>query len=185
MRLVWRANDSGITTPISDAAIIELSRSMHALNGYNILDRLKYWRNEGMWGDKLDIFASVHPTNQDDIREAIAYFGSADIGLNLPTAWEDAELWDIGQGRHFEPGTWGGHSVNIVGFDANRLYLVTWGRIQAMTWEALPVYCDEAYACIGPDWTKTNNRTPYGYDLDALHAALATITRPPTNCETL
>lgn len=177
MRLCWRANELDDTKPISDAAVIELSRRMGALNGYNILDRLKYWRKRGMWGNKLTAFAQIDPTDLNVTRHAVNIFGAADIGLNLPKAWKDAEIWDIGIGRSYDPGSWGGHSVPIVAYDESFLYLVTWGRIQQMRLAALSRYCDEAYAVINTDWTALDNITPSGVDLASLEADLQAITQ--------
>ena len=79
------------------------------------------------------------------------------IGVQLPlTAERQVEAgqpWSVvsttGQGS---PGSWGGHAVPCVGFDANTLTCVTWGALQTMTWEWFNTYCDEAYACLAPDW---------------------------------
>ncbi len=48
MRLTWRMNELDDSRRISDREVIELSRTMGALNGYVILDRLKWWRKKGM-----------------------------------------------------------------------------------------------------------------------------------------
>jgi hypothetical protein len=173
--LTWRANELKDTRRIADSAVVDLSRTMGALNGYNILDRLKYWRNVGMWANKIWAFAAVQPTDFDHVREAINTFGLLDIGINLPNAWRNADIWNTGSGRQYQPGTWGGHSVPIVGYDGDFLHAVSWGEIYKLTWPALEQYVDEAYAIIDRDWLAADAVAPSGYDLEAMHAALQEI----------
>lgn len=170
--LTWRANELGDTRRITDAAVIELSRSMGALAGYNILDRLNYWRRVGMWADNLWAFMSVDLTNQDEVRNAVNVFGCLDIGVNLPNAWRNSDIWNTGNGRSYSPGSWGGHSVPIVGYDPEYLWAASWGECLPMEWAALPEYCDEGYALINSNWLAGDSVTPSGFDLPALHADL-------------
>lgn len=172
MLLNWAANASRNKTPITDSAIIALSRDMGALHGYNILDRLKYWRRSSMFGNFLWAFAAVDLTNVEAVKSAVNAFGGLDIGVNLPSAWQDSDVWDIGSGRGYRPGSWGGHSVPIVGYDENYLFVSTWGEIVPMTWAALPVFCDEGYALIDPTWLANGAVTPSNYDLETLHRDL-------------
>lgn len=174
--LSWRANELGDTQRITDSAVIDLSRTMHALNGYNILDRLNYWRRNKMWAHPLWAFAQINPSNLDLFQTTINEFGAADIGLQLPLAWKDDPVWDIGTGHRYSPASWGLHSVPIIGYDANQVYLVTWGQIQPMTWRAVPKYCDEAYANISPDWLAKQGTSPSGFNLETLRADLDTAT---------
>ena len=173
--LVWRANELDDTRRITDGAVIELSRDMGALDGFNILDRLKYWRKQGMWSNMLSAFAAVDPMNQRMIEHAVNLFGAADIGLNMPLAWQDDDVWDVGSGRRFKPGSWGGHSVPLVGYDKFMVYAVTWGTIQKISWNALSVYCDEAYALINSNWLAKDQITPVGLDFETLEVDLAAI----------
>jgi hypothetical protein len=172
----WAANESGDKEPIADAAVIELSRQMGATNGYMILDRLIYWRKNEMWANRLWAFAAVNPTDPNLMRHAINSLGCADIALSMPAAWQSQEIWGTGSGRAFRPGSWGEHSVPLVGYDADHVYMVTWGAIQAMTWAALAEYSGEAYALINPEWIKADSQSPSGFDLEALHADLREVT---------
>jgi hypothetical protein len=177
MILSFRANELDDTRRFSDQAVIELSQDMGALNGYNILERLKYWRTRGMWSDKITAFASVDPKEPKLMRSAIHLFGSADIGLNMPAAWRDEKVWSVGIGRKYRPNTWGGHSVPLVGYDDQHVYAVTWGAIQPITWPALFAYCDEAYAVIDPNWTALDGVAPSGVDLTGLQRDLQALTQ--------
>ena len=175
--LSWQANETGDKRRITDSAVIDLSREMGALDGYAILDRLKYWRKIGMWANDIWAFAAIKQGDETEIRIAVNEFGAADIGINLPNAWKSQDIWTTGHGRQYEPGSWGGHSVPIVGYDPTGVYVVTWGEIVRITWQALPVYCDEAYACIDPIWISRNAKNPAGIDLTTLHADLQAITK--------
>jgi hypothetical protein len=174
--LSWRANELNDSRRITDSAVIDLSRIMGATNGYNILERLKYWRKTGMWATKIWAFAMIRPQDQLQVMITVNEFGIADIGLNLPRAWQDAEIWDIGSSPAYRPGSWGGHSVPIVGYDNEFVYVVTWGDVQQMTWAGLKKYCDEAYAIISPEWLAGDAVSPSGFDLKSLHLAMKVAT---------
>lgn len=175
-KFAWEANESGVTKRLSDAEVIALSKQMGATDGYNILDRLNWWRTKGMWNDFIWAFASTNHHDHELTKLGINEFGGLDIGVNMPTAWQDSDVWDAGRGRTYTPGTWGGHSVPIIGYDAQYLYVVTWGDIVKMTWAALDEYVDEAYVSISPDWFAKDATTPSGFDLPALHDDLFRIT---------
>ena len=173
--LCMRANASGATNPITDAAVIELSYAMDAENGYSILDRLKWWQHKGMWSNKLGAYAAIGPEEGDLTQSAIDIFGCADIGINLPRAWQHNEIWDTGHGAAYRAGSWGGHSVPIVAYDKDYFYVVTWGYVQQMTYDAYATYCDERYAIIDQAWLKPDGRTPSGFDMAALQADLTAL----------
>lgn len=174
--LSMRANESNDNRQITDNAVIELSREMGALDGYDILQRNKYWRNKGMWGNYLWAFATVNPANAPEVRSAVNDLGCLDIGLALPKAWQTAPVWDVGIGRSYIPGSWGLHSVPIVGYSLAYVYVVTWGAVQPITWPGLTKYSDEAYALLNPEWIARDAVSPSGYDLNALHKALFALT---------
>lgn len=178
MLLNWRANSVKDLNRITDTAVIDLSREMGALNGYQIIDRLKWWRNKRMFGDRLWAFAKCTTTDADMVKAVTNEFGGIDIGLQLPLAWQTATLWDTGTGPAYEPASWGLHSVPIVGYDATAAFCVTWGRVQPITFRALATYCDEAYALLDPSWILQDGIAPCGLDLPALHADLCELGGP-------
>ena len=104
-------------------------------------------------------------------------FGGLYLGLSLPISAPIRQNWDFTgslSGSH-APGSWGGHAVDVVRYDANTLTIVTWGALKKMTWAFADRYCDEAYCLLSKDFLK-GTHAPNGFDLDAVNADLALIT---------
>jgi hypothetical protein len=162
---------------ISDASVISLTHTLGAEDGYVVLDRLKYWRNTGMWRTKIKAFTSVQAYDSDQVRSAINIFGHCDIGLQMPRAWQGQSLWNTGGGSDYRKGSWGGHSVPLFGYHQDPTLglvysLCTWGEIIFITAEALAAYCDEAYVSILPAWYAKDGKTPSGFKWAELEADL-------------
>jgi len=145
--------------------------------GANILDALKWWRKNAakLDGHPVWAYVSIEPTDQEAIKQAIALFGAVKIGVNLAAAWRHTDVWDVGRGRDYTPGSWGSHDVPASAYDAAGVTVITWGDTVKMTWAAVPVYCDEMYALILPDWIRHDGISPSGLDLPALHEDLFAI----------
>lgn len=170
------ANEAGSDLRIPDAAVVQLSHEMGATAGYYVLDRLKHWRSKGMFDTKIKAFCRVSHLHQM-IKAAIYIFGHADIGLNMPRAWENTEYWNSGRGSEYYAGSWGGHSVALLGYapgaDSRPLYFAcTWGRIVTITAEAMEDYCDEIYVSLLPNWC-IDGSSPSGFNLVQLEEDLA------------
>lgn len=171
---VW---EFGNGKPLGEDRVVYLSNLMDALHGYYILDRLKYWRNFGMFDTKIEAFVDVDK-NHDYIRSAINIFGHADIGLLMPRAWQNTNFWDAHTSPEYDVNTWGGHSVPLLGYakDENYgliYYACTWGHIVEVTASAIERYCDEIYTSILPDWYAKDGITASGFNIDQLREDLA------------
>lgn len=144
-------------------------------------DVLNWWAAHGVPGpdgNPVEIqYMRVDPTQPEWVRYAINEFGGAYIGLALPRSAQ-AQVsvggpWDVvsdAPQRLTAAGSWGGHAVNLVGYDADGFTCVTWGDTQYMTNEFFDEYCDEAYAVVSPLWT-----VPHGLDIASLAADMAKI----------
>lgn len=132
------------------------------------VDVLNDFRQGDFAGYKLLAYADPDPKNLTHIKQAIWLFGGLYIGLELPTGWQGAALWDANMG---DPGSWGLHAVFVPDYDEQGPTCITWGELQKMTWAGFQQYCDEAHALICPDWTP-----PAGFDLATLQADLAAVT---------
>lgn len=106
-------------------------------------------------------------------------FGGLHVGINLPLSAQrqtgPGKVWDVGTGRDYQPGSWGGHSVPIVGFDqaTKRVKMVTWGDLQDASFAFVQRYVDEAFALVDTNWIAADRPTPHGVDLAGILANFA------------
>jgi hypothetical protein len=183
--MVWTANASNVVVP-SDADVLA---TYSAITGYDPsdpstdrgaveVDCLKYWRATGIAGHKIDAWADVDPTNFEHVKWALSMFGNGYIGLGLPLTAQNqvGTLWTVDNsgGPNGQPGSWGGHAVNIVAYDPDGLTCVTWGAKQKMTWDFFKAYCDEYHAPLSKDWM-AGNTSPAALDWATLEADLTAV----------
>ena len=178
----WTANASKEKVP-TDASIIA---AYSAITGYDPhtgendngaveLDVLNYWRKRGIAGSQISAYAAVKPGNHDHVRQSVFLFGGCYIGLSLPISAQTQKIWNVVKGPRGKAGSWGGHAVPVVAYDANGLTVVTWGKLMQMTWAFWDAYCDEAYAILSPDWLEAGKTSPSGFDVAALQSDLRTV----------
>jgi hypothetical protein len=169
MTQIATANESTEVIP-SDADVVReyLAFTGGRDNGANILDALKSWRKKGdsgLWGQPLWAFVAIDPTNHEQLQQAISILGAVKFGVDLPTGWRNADIWDL-DGR---PGSWGGHDVCALGYDSKYVYVYTWGEKVPVTYPAIDEYVSEAHALLLPAWIARDAISPSGFDLAALH----------------
>jgi len=151
-------------------------------NGAVILDVLNYWRQTGIAGHPITAFVSLEPKNHGQVEDAVYLFGNCYIGVQLPLSAQNQKVWSvppggpIGQGA---PGSWGGHAIPIVEYDARGVTVITWGEKLRATWNFLDTYCDEAYAVLSADWIAANDQAPNNFDLAQLNTDLGQIGAKP------
>jgi hypothetical protein len=139
--------------------------------GAYCLDVLKHWRKAGIAGDRIVAFARLRNSDVAQAKVAIDLFGSCYLGFALPKfALRPGARWDAGDGR---PNEKNGHCVPAVGYDAERLYVVTWGRLKPVSWDFYNAYMDEAYAVLNRDWLSKTRTAPSGFNLRQLQRDLA------------
>jgi len=147
-------------------------------NGAVELDVLKYWKNTGFAGHRIAAFVALEPGSLDHIRASVFLFGGCYIGVALPVSAQTQGVWAVppcGLSGRGAPGSWGGHAVPVVGYDAHGVTVVTWGALKRMTWGFWQAYCDEAYAVLSPDWVSATNPAVNGFDLDQLDEDLLAV----------
>lgn len=175
------ANESYDPKPIPDETVIKLSYAMEATNGFTILERLKYWRNHGMFDSRIEAFVQASTHNSDLLKNIIHIFGHADIGVWMPRAWRaHPHFWDTGKGWEYRLGGWGGHSVCLVGYEPDQTHgtlykAISWGVLTDVTQAALDEYTDEIWVSLLPDWYMLDGIAPSGFDLVKLREDLALV----------
>lgn len=144
---------------------------------------LNYWRNTGFGPDREKIFAyaEVDPLDIPMVKAAMHLFGGVYLGIALPiTAQHDDERWVFHSGapaNEKEPGSWGGHAVNTVGFSDYDIWLITWGEKIRMSWAFWKHYVDEVYAVLSPDWFKDSGLSMPGFNKESLLSDLNDLNR--------
>lgn len=136
------------------------------------LDVLNYMRKTGVSGHTFTAYAEIDTRDHTEAKASVALLGGAYIGLSLPVTAQRQKVWDVvGDGKTGDsaPGSWGGHAVNVIGYDKTGPTIVTWGAPLKMTWAFWDAYVEEAYAIVSPD------RVSGALDLAALEADLAKI----------
>lgn len=184
MEEAWSANAGAPEVPTESDVTNLYWATGNADTGRYCLDVLNYWQSKGFGSDaeKILAFAQIDVTNQAHVEFACWAFGGVYIGVQLPkSAQKQRDEWTVTSGADADPGSWGGHCVNLVDYTSSGPTCVTWGRLMPMTWSFFNTYCDEAYAVISPDFLDARGKTPSGFDLDQLKSDLAQVTRHPGN----
>jgi hypothetical protein len=126
--------------------------------GLVVLDALKRWRDPG-WEIrfssrsthtkfKISAFGRIDPSDQRSVRRAIFLCTGIQIGFQLPQAVKGQTIWDVGEGKKYEFGSWGGQLAYAKRFDRESIYVISWGREIRVTNEFAARYADEAWAVV-------------------------------------
>jgi hypothetical protein len=149
-------------------------------NGANELDVLNYWRQTGIAGHKIDAYMALEPSNYNHVMDSVYIFEGCYIGVQLPISaqaqTQNHQPWSVPPGGptgNGKPGSWGGHAVPVVAYDARGVTVVTWGALQVMTWTFWEAYCDEAYAILSTDYLNGKKQAPQGFSMKELQEDLA------------
>ncbi|MCQ8277858.1 hypothetical protein NFI95_05295 [Acetobacteraceae bacterium KSS8] len=155
---IYEANGYDPTRPATDQGAVEL----------DVLDR---WCQDGyaigrQAPDVLTAYGTVDYTHPDSVRRAIAMLGGLYIGLALPDyALVQGTDWCAQASR---PPSVGGHAVFLHGYDADWLYLNSWGERKRMDWGFFRNYCDESYGLLSRDWLDTRGHSPMHESFDVV-----------------
>jgi hypothetical protein len=179
----WTAESRGRPVAVSERSVLDAFDHVKRIDpatgeeGAVVLDVLGYWRRQGIGRHRIGAYAQV-PVHDHMLARASAWlFGGLYVGVELPLTARDQRVWDWtgaldGPAR---PGSWGGHAVDLVRYDRDGLTVVTWGKLQDVTWEFWDRYCDEVYAILSSDFL-AQGKAPNGFDLAALKADLQLVT---------
>lgn len=182
---VWSLQGSGAVHEITDTDVLTAYHHFSpppADNGANELDVLNYWLRTGIGGDKIQAFVEVGVAGRTMVKTACYLFGGLYIGVALPLSAQAqvGGLWDVTSGPDAQAGSWGGHAINIVGFDADGLTCITWGQPQKMTWGWWDAYVDECYAILSDYYSAFDAKSDaQGFNTAQLRADLAQLGGSP------
>jgi hypothetical protein len=141
-------------------------------NGTQVRDALKYRQSTGLVDKsrrrhKLGAYVQLEPGNSDHIRQALYLLSAVGIGFAFPeTAMQqflDGKPWSVVAGAQAPTG----HYVPAVAVRPGGIVVVTWGKLQLMTWPFFAKYCDEAWGLLSREFIKSG-KSPEGFDLQAL-----------------
>ena len=179
----WTAACRGDPAVLSERSVLAAFERVKTLDpdtgeeGAVELDVLRLWRKSGIGRHRIGAYARVPVHEYSLVRTAAWLFGGLYIGVQLPLTAQTQEIWDWTRSLTGGacPGSWGGHAINVVGYDARALTVVTWDRVQRMTWSFWDRYVDECYCILSKDFLD-RGQAPNGFYLAALEADLALVT---------
>lgn len=190
----WTTYATGNTVTLPDDAILSL---YEAVSGYNPQtgandtgaveqDVLTYVEANGIGGHKIRAFAQVDHKNLSEMKRALELFGTLYLGFQVPQSAENqfaaGQPWTVLGGPIV-----GGHAIDLQKWDSNYMYVVTWGKLQAMDEAFWLAYGDEAWVIITDDWLNANGLDPEGLNMTQLLAEFdqihhGTIQEPKQGC---
>lgn len=178
---VWTRQVTGTPRLLQDSDVLALYDLVNGGidAGASEMDVLDAWRHTGLAGDKLFAYAAVTPSDHQLVETACWLFSGLYLGIALPLSAQHQDVWNT-VSRDIQgdstPGSWGGHAVDVVGYDPGGLTVVTWGATKRMTWAFWDEYVDEAWALIPSDYQQLGSKPlENGFDLAQLEQDLAEV----------
>lgn len=173
---VWQAIRHAKNVRPTDDQVFELyiPKTGSDDTGRSEYEVLKYVKKHNLWHHRVYAWAEIGLNSLDYVKHAIDLFGLAYIGIALPISAQQQTVWDVTTGPDSEPGSWGGHAIDLVDYDTVGPTCITWGRTLKMTWSFFTRYCDEAYAILDSEWLQ-RGKSIAGFDKAALISDLEAI----------
>lgn len=173
----------GVTAQFSDDDVLEVYERVSGYNPANpesdqgavLQDVYGDWQKVGIAGHKNLVFAQVDHKDYNEVKTCTHLFGSVGLGIvvteGMMRDFEAGRDWTGNDGEEL-----GGHAVPVLGYNASGVYVITWGRVQHMTWGCFSKVVEEAWVAILPDWFGPSGEDPLGADLHGLGEAYAELT---------
>lgn len=121
---------------------------------------------------KIAAYLDLGAGDPELLRKAIYYFGGAGLGIRFPASamqqFNTGEPWTVVKNSKIE----GGHDVWACGYDEKFIYVVTWGKVQKMSWAFFTKYSDEALVYLSTEMLN-NDKSLEGFHAAQLTADLA------------
>jgi hypothetical protein len=181
--MLWN-KEADVVVPFSDGAVLS---DYSAVTGFNPKDpstdqgtdmqvAASYRRKTGIRDakgrrHKIDAYLAIK--SAFEIRQGIWLFNAVGLGVKFPTS----AMKQFKAGKPFtvvRSGIEGGHYMPVIGYDKKYVYLVTWGKVVAATWEWVNKYRDESIAYLSLEMLQ-NGKSLEGFDLSTLRADIAAL----------
>lgn len=121
---------------------------------------------------KVLAYLAITPGNKLELKQAVYLFANVGVGFQFPKSamsqFNAGKPWTVVSSSPIE----GGHYVPAVGYDSKYIYVVTWGKIQKMSFSFFTRYCDEAVVYLSEEFL-TQGKSPEGFDVTALTSDLS------------
>lgn len=145
-------------------------------NGTDMEEAAKYRRKVGVNDQsgsphKIGAYLALKPKSTTQLKQAVSNFSAVGIGFFFPSSAMDQFNADKPWTYKGNSEILGGHYVPVVGYNKTYLYVVTWGRVQKMSWAFYKKYNDESIAYLSEE-RLTDGKSIDGLDLKALQTAL-------------
>jgi hypothetical protein len=169
---------------IQDADVISAYSSLTGYNpatgqpdpGVTLEAAMGYWQRVGLAGHKIDV---AYPTNfigkpaayQALIMALVEYYGAAILAIGVTPkvidAFYDGLPWDANMGAITDY-----HCVPVLAYDQSWCEVITWGRIQRVSWAFIFQYTVEIWGAASSDWIRKNGVSPTNQNLVHLDQSL-------------
>jgi hypothetical protein len=147
-------------------------------------DVFSYWRKTGIGTHRILAFAEVSRKVTGSVFAALYDFGAVHVGMQVTRAAMDqfnmGRDWTVAAGHVDQSPVLGGHAVVVVEADLKGVLVVSWGRLQRMSWAFWDAFVDEAWVTISAEWVRERDQvTPSGLDWSAFGAEFTRLTGQP------
>jgi hypothetical protein len=150
----------------TESEVIKIYRKLSGCkdSGLVMLDFMKYWHKNPLFGHKIEAFGRVDYKNEKLVKQCIQLFGGIDLGFLV----QNDAIKDFESGTPWTPGPndGGGHCVIAAAYDKDYYYILTWGGIIRATKAWWLAQIDEAFAILPPEY-KEPGFAP-GFDSETL-----------------
>lgn len=121
---------------------------------------------------QVDAYLAITPKSVAEHKLAIYLFSAVGIGFEFPDYAMDefkaGQTWHLKTGGQID----GGHYVPAIGYNSRYVFVVTWGKVQRMTWGFFKKYNDESVVYISKEMLNAG-KSLEGFNLTQLEADLA------------
>jgi len=123
---------------------------------------------------KVAAYLAITPGNRTELKLACYLFEAVGIGIQFPASAMDqfnaGHAWTVVRGAQIE----GGHYIPMLGYNSRYIYIVTWGKVQKMSWAFFDKYCDEAIVYLSEEML-TGGKSIEGFDEASLRTDLVAL----------